>query len=592
MKKRILVLVCICILSLLFSLSFFYLSSPVYAVCDLKDYSSPEEYQKAIDECQIEIDSRMEAHNKNKDDLDRLEKNIKNIQKVIDSAVSQIDNLEKEIFAREVELEYQKEILAARVRSFYKKSRQYSPLLIFLASSSANDLFRELSYRQTATQQDKKIIIDVSQDLITLKNDKEKLEKNKNVLASAQTKLDQQAQSLKVEIGKVETYFTEISGKIAQLTSKQEELLGQKLASLNLPSSLGAGPLYCVDDRKIDPGFSPAFAFYTFGIPHRVGMNQYGAYGRANAGQSYDQILHAYYNFDGYRDGVSATIKVNNGNGINQGSVIWTGGLEDYMKRIYEVPSSWPMESLKAQAIAVRSYVLAVTNNGNNSICANQYCQVFKTDPKGGDWDKAASETAGKVMISGGEIITAWYASTAGGYTFTNSDVWGGSQRSWTKRFQDTSGDVSGFSDLFNNAYDKDSPCFYAAQGWRSEYGKSAWLKPNEVADIVNVLLLAKTDSSTQKHLPQVDKPNPDGVETWEADRVKQELRDRGITPYNNISNISVDWDKGLGRTTTLTISGDAGTKNFDGPEFKNFFNLRAPANIQIVGPLFNIEKK
>jgi len=404
--------------------------------------------------------------------------------------------------------------------------------------------------------------------------------------------LDQQAEFFRTEVAKARTYQAQVSSKIAELTAKQQELLGQKLASLNLPSSLGAGPLYCVDDRKIDPGFSPAFAFYTFGIPHRVGMNQYGAYGRANAGQSYDQILHAYYNFDGYEDKLGVTIKVNNGRGINEGTVIWTGSLEDYVKRIYEIPASWPMASLQAQAIAARSYALAVTNNGANSICATQDCQVFKSDAKGGNWESAVNGTTGKVMIAGGQVIKAWYASTAGGYTFTNSDVWGGTQRSWTKRFRDTSGDVGSFADLFNNAYDKDSPCFYSAQGWRSEYGKSAWLKPAEVADIVNVLLLAKADSSTQKHLPQVDKPNPDGVETWGSDRVKQELRDRGIIPHNTIFSITVDWDKGLGRTTTLTISGDTGTKNFDGPEFKNFFNLRAPANIQIVGPLFNIEKK
>ena len=46
----------------------------------------------------------------------------------------------------------------------------------------------------------------------------------------------------------------------------------------------------------IDPGFGPAFAFFTYGSVHRVGMNQFGAYGRAKAGQSYDTILNAYYN--------------------------------------------------------------------------------------------------------------------------------------------------------------------------------------------------------------------------------------------------------------------------------------------------------
>ena len=46
------------------------------------------------------------------------------------------------------------------------------------------------------------------------------------------------------------------------------------------------------------------------------------------------------------------------------------------------------------------------------------------------------------------------------------------------------------------------------------------------------------------------------------------------------------------GKTTAVQIFGDGGSTSFDATEFKNWFNLRAPANIQIVGPLFNIEQK
>ena len=74
---------------------------------------------------------------------------------------------------------------------------------------------------------------------------------------------------------------------------------------------------------------------------------------------------------------------------------------------------------------------------------------------------------------------------------------------------------------------------------------------------------------------------------------MKVELKSRGGTPLTSVSSVSisgVDW--GLGRTTGVTISGDGGSVTFDGVEFKDFFNLRAPANIQIVGPLFNVERK
>jgi septal ring factor EnvC (AmiA/AmiB activator) len=141
----------------LFSFWFFYFSSEVLAVCEVRDYSSLEEYQKVIDECQEEIDARMGAHSKNKQDLANLEAKLATTQKLIESAERQINNLDQEIFNREVELGYQKEILAARVRSYYKRSRCYSPFLLFLASANAADLLRELSYRQTATNEDKKV---------------------------------------------------------------------------------------------------------------------------------------------------------------------------------------------------------------------------------------------------------------------------------------------------------------------------------------------------------------------------------------------------------------------------------------------------
>jgi len=258
------------------------------------------------------------------------------------------------------------------------------------------------------------------------------------------------------------------------------------------------------------------------------------------------------------------------------------------VKRIYEVPVDWPMAVLKAQAIAARSYVLSVTDNGNKSICANQNCQVFKTEPKGGAWDQAVSDSdvRGKAMVSGGQPITAWYSSTDGGYTFGNEEVWGGSHRSWTKNLRDADGGVGSFGELKDRAFDKDSKCFYAAQGWRGQYGNSAWLNLEEVADIANVILLARKDSSLRSHLYQVDKPNPEGAETWDANRVRQELGGEAIPSATSVEISGVDW--GSGRTTSVKVNG----KEFSGGEFKDWFNLRAPANIQIVGPLYNVERR
>ena len=56
--------------------------------------------------------------------------------------------------------------------------------------------------------------------------------------------------------------------------------------------------------------------------------------------------------------------------------------LEKYLLGIYEMPESWPMEALKAQVIAARSYALAYTNNGSGEICATESCQVYHQPEK------------------------------------------------------------------------------------------------------------------------------------------------------------------------------------------------------------------
>jgi peptidoglycan hydrolase-like amidase len=201
---------------------------------------------------------------------------------------------------------------------------------------------------------------------------------------------------------------------------------------------------------------------------------------------------------------------------------------------------------------------------------------------------QAVNDTSGKVMIQGGSPIKAWFSSTHGGVIFSSGEI-GWSSTGWTKHGTDTpSGSASSFDDLKNNAFDRSSPWFYCDWGSRSDSNNTAWLRPQEVADIANTLLLIKKDSSTAENLYQPDKSNPAGKETWDGEKVKSELRNRGISPIDSVNDISVSADIGSGRTNTIVING----QSFSASEFKDRFNLRAPANLQIVGPLFNIERR
>ena len=269
-------------------------------------------------------------------------------------------------------------------------------------------------------------------------------------------------------------YQAGLSSQIAELSAKQQQKLGQRLAGLNIPRSAGTGAPACVDDRDKDPGFGPRLAFFTYGVPNRTGLNQYGAKGRA-ATQGHEDILRAYYEGVIFETRPNINIKVQ-----GYGEM----PLETYLLGIYEMPEDWPMEALKAQVIAARSYALAYTNNGAGEICTTQSCQVYKQPPKTGQWATAVQDTPGKVMINNGAVIKAWYSSTHGGYAFPTSDLPGWSATAWTKRVIDTTtGTAGSFGDLQDNAYDKDSPWFYCDWGSRPNYNKTAWLRPEEVAD-------------------------------------------------------------------------------------------------------------
>jgi len=541
-----------------------------------------ENAQYCADKISAEIAALAPAHEKNKKDLAGLNSQIFSLKKKIDGILSQLKRIGTDIVNREEDIAFTEEIFGEKAKKHYTFLRLYDPITPFLFSDSASSAFREITFRQKAAEEDRKSIEQYAEDTRKLRADKDSLEKTKISLDASKANLDEKAKFLGVEVAKVETY-------LASLSAKQQAFIAQKLESLGLSRSAYNMKGGCSSDINPfkSPGFSPSFAFFTFGVPNRIGMNQFGAKGRSEAGQNYEQILKAYYNADvtsGYNTGI--TIRVSGTNEFGQ-SFNDSWNIEDYVKHVYEMPTSWSPEALKAQAIAARSYALSYTNNGAQSICPSQKCQVVKRELNDGAWQSAVDATRGIVLTNGGKPVTAWFSSTHGGYAYTSADI-GWSGTAWTKRLIDSTGGIGGFSDLFNNAYDKSSPTFYCDWGSRSQYNKTAWLKPDEVADIANVILLAKADGSTQKHLVQIDKPNPDGVDTWDAGRVKSELSSRGITPFENVSSVSISADFGSGKTTTVTIDG----RSFDGQDFKTYFNLRAPASIQIVGPLFNIEKR
>lgn len=512
----------------------------------------------------------------------RLSGQIASIERQLAAAARRLEELEDGIAKREEELSFQYALLSARIRSYYKRSKSFSPLMVFLSSPSASDLARSISYQAAATNEDRRIILSVTGDLLNLEEDKANVEADRQRLAGLTAQLDREQAFFEKEIAGAKKYQAELTSKIAELTARQQAILSGRSGTFT--TSVGEVPVSSIPCSG--PPGSPVFCnpgggwfgAFSFGAwTHRKGMSQYGAKGRAEAGQSAAEIINFYY-------GRGAVGKDTGGSISVQGY----GNLDfenHYLMGIAEMPSSWHFEALKAQAIAARSFAYRYKSEGR-MICTTEACQVFsqsKANNPPGEWRRAVEETRGQVV----EGVVAYYSSTAGGYLTSPSGHW------------DTT-DGQGGPGFASRAWESKggSPWFYSSwytQTYRSgsaTCGRShPWLSQEEMADILNAWQVL-TRGGDERVMPTTINDCPIGGASGNPYSMA-ELRQRASElggAFTSVTGVSVTYSSG-GETASVTFETNRGSVTISGSEFKKAFNLRAPGYIAIYSPLFNVEK-
>ena len=103
--------------------------------------------------------------------------------------------------------------------------------------------------------------------------------------------------------------------------------------------------------------------------------------------------------------------------------------IEDYLRGLGEVPSSWPLEAIKAQIVAARCYALThMGSTGLYDVDDTTQFQVYRgIDSESAPQNAAVDQTAGQVLMYGGRVIEAFFSASDGGHTANVSDVFGGS---------------------------------------------------------------------------------------------------------------------------------------------------------------------
>jgi stage II sporulation protein D len=122
--------------------------------------------------------------------------------------------------------------------------------------------------------------------------------------------------------------------------------------------------------------------------------------------------------------------------------------LEQYVAGVIsrESPASWPLEALKAQAVAARTYAIATTKGG----AGFDHYPDTRSQVYGGiaaetaATDQAVAETAGQIVTYEGEPVVTYFFSTSGGRTedVENTSL-GDEPEPWLKSVDDPYDDES-----------------------------------------------------------------------------------------------------------------------------------------------------
>lgn len=531
------------------------------------------------------LEAISKANTTNRTELARFNSQITNLKSQIIKLETQVEKLEKEVFDREVAVGVKQVLLSAKVRRDYVNKKQPTMLMALFSADSAAGFFKDLQLRQFLARRDQETIRTISDEIRILNDQTTSLKSQKINIESLKTRVDKQAKFLAGEVAKADSYVSDLGGKISALSARQKSLLAERTGTY--ATTVGDVPL--ADDPAArpdyNPGFSPAFAVFSFGAPHFRGMSQYGALGRAKSGQNYRQILEAYYgNVEIKRMPLPANIST------TVGSLSFEG---KYLLGIAEMPTVWAdqggYDALKAQAVAARSYAAAY----GTTICVTEACQVYSGSKANnpGRWGSAVTDTAGEVVVSRttGRIISAWYASTSGGYQesyttagHTTPGFWDTTSE-WT-RWAEGAWEVRG-----------GSPWFY--KGWyKSRSGKTCgrshpWLREEEMADMVNAAIVVEGGGDTSGIYPEDARTCwGEGGTIWSKDRLREEAGKNG-GGVTSVSGVRVEHGNN-GRTSRVVFATNRGEVVISGANFYRAFNLRAPGALALKSQLFNVEKK
>ncbi|MGM0410718.1 MAG: SpoIID/LytB domain-containing protein, partial [Bacillota bacterium] len=179
-----------------------------------------------------------------------------------------------------------------------------------------------------------------------------------------------------------------------------------------------------------------------------------------------------------------------------------------------EMPALWPLEALKAQSIAARSYALRHfdrhLDKGYN-LCDSVHCAAYNgVKSEHQRTYEAVNETAKEVAYFNSRIIDAVFSSNSGGYTESSNDVWGNENEYLNGRSTMIDNDFKFPLESYDfNRWLKTSPPSYSkgdfasdnSYRWVKEINKDYFNAKYNFSELKEIKILERTKGGSVKSL-------------------------------------------------------------------------------------------
>lgn len=231
--------------------------------------------------------------------------------------------------------------------------------------------------------------------------------------------------------------------------------------------------------------------------------------------------------------------------------------LEEYLRGVLpaEMPASFHVQALRAQAIIARTYTL--TKLGRHAVegadlCDTVHCQVSLDSKRTAATDEAVRVTRGLVLMDGHKLATTYYHACCGGVTDDAGYVWGPEfARSYLVGGTDFAGMVSGATIIHaltrEDAYCKRAP----VHRWEKIF------TPAEINALVARNLTAVSDDPTVK--------------------------------ITRVTSMSVEERTPFGRVASLRVEGDGASVLVYGDKVRWLFGSGGPGADGLWSTLFDL---